>query len=391
MKIILTVAICVVSLFGVNAMASEQALLEQISRNNKDIIHAQMNTEGEMLSARSENNLPDPELELEYMANPANSLEMVVSETVEWPGIYVSRRKELSYRMTAMEYLYEAKKVEVLRDARLAYVDLVNVNRQIQRSTQILELVKSILDKVEQDTVVTDYTVLDVMKLKVEAFDLASTVSELVIKKQALISNLELMNGGLPLENVDFDAGKYNARLQSLSYYEEAFGNSPEAKAEYQQALADRHAVKTSKQGWLPSLTLGYKFAREDGMKVHGFVFGISLPIFSNRNKARAAKAFQTASYFGWEKRQFEAAGEVRVLYGELLSLEQSLEKYRDVIADSEEAMAYLDTALNEKSITIIDYLSEYKYLLEAKSRLEDMEYDYNLKYVELSKYDLFQ
>ena len=90
MKIILTVAICVVSLFGVNAMASEQALLEQISRNNKDIIHAQMNTEGEMLSARSENNLPDPELELEYMANPANSLEMVVSETVEWPGIYVS-------------------------------------------------------------------------------------------------------------------------------------------------------------------------------------------------------------------------------------------------------------------------------------------------------------
>ena len=70
--------------------------LSQISRNNKELQSARQAMEGDILMAKSENNLADPEFEMEYgFQRPENGLELVVSESFEWPGMYVARKKHI--------------------------------------------------------------------------------------------------------------------------------------------------------------------------------------------------------------------------------------------------------------------------------------------------------
>ena len=52
------------------------------------------------------------------------------------------------------------------------------------------------------------------------------------------------------------------------------------------------------------------------------------------------------------------------------------------------EVKKYLDEALAAKLITIIDYLAEYQFILNAFQKLDDMQSDLAAKYIELSKYD---
>ena len=56
--LILTVA----ALSAVSVMAQEEALVAQILKNNPDLEVARLNKEADSLSARSENNLADPEV-----------------------------------------------------------------------------------------------------------------------------------------------------------------------------------------------------------------------------------------------------------------------------------------------------------------------------------------
>lgn len=367
--------------------STPSALLEQISANNTGLQAERLRLKGEVLAAKAENNLPDPEVEFEVMASPASSLEMTVSETIEWPGVYAARRKAAAQRITAWDYLYESKRLEVLQEARLAYVDLINVNRRLERQSQILKVVNTILGQMSDEAAGKEYTILDKTKLKIEAFDLSSSISDLTIRKRAAVENLSILNGGKPVEGVDFDCVEYGSSLQSLAHYQDSYLNSPGSKAEYQNVLEGKQLLSAAKRSNLPGLTLGYKFVKED-YKAHGVVFGISLPIFSNRNKVKSASANYSAATFAWQNRQAEMLGRIKINYDELTAMGRTIDEYRQIV-DGKAVTAYLEEALEKKAITAIDYLSEYKYLLEARSRLDEMEYAFNLKYAELSKYEL--
>ena len=52
--------------------------------------------------------------------------------------------------------------------------------------------------------------------------------------------------------------------------------------------------------------------------------------------------------------------------------------------------MACLNTALESKSITMVDYLSEYKFVVSSLETLDEMKNEYVQKYLELTKYQLF-
>ena len=49
-----------------------------------------------------------------------------------------------------------------------------------------------------------------------------------------------------------------------------------------------------------------------------------------------------------------------------------------------------LEKSYAERSISLIDYLAEYRFFLEAEARLDEMKYQYSQKFIELSKYDSF-
>ena len=120
--------------------------LSQISRNNKELQSARQAMEGDILMAKSENNLADPEFEMEYgFQRPENGLELVVSESFEWPGMYVARKKHIDSRITAMEYVYQSKALSLLVEAKQLLIELVNINKRIVLQEKIMDMVRLVV------------------------------------------------------------------------------------------------------------------------------------------------------------------------------------------------------------------------------------------------------
>ena len=100
MNRIFSIIICVVvAVFSAEA----DALIDNILKNNEEIKAARLSYESDALYLATTDNLPNPEVEMEILPKPFTSLEMVVSESLEWPGAYVMRRKAAKHRISSME------------------------------------------------------------------------------------------------------------------------------------------------------------------------------------------------------------------------------------------------------------------------------------------------
>ena len=363
------------------------ALSTQILQNNESLQAARLSLKGEELTLRTVVNLPDPEIEMEIMASPASSLELTVSETVEWPGVYQMRKKARESRINASQYLFESKRLDVVKQARLAYLDLINLNSRLARRRRFLQVLDSMLRKVSDVEMRTEFNVLEISKMKIDAFDIASDISSLEIQRQVVLSDLVQMNGGKNLENVDLNCTIYPIEKKSVDYYVSAYYNSPDYAATLSNLQADEFDVKAGKRSWWPNITLGYKFTSEGDARGHGAVIGFSIPLFSNRGKVKASQAIQQANDFAKTYQSRKGEADIRSRYNEVERISQSIEEYGKRL-NYAEVKKYLDEALAAKSITIIDYLAEYQFILSALQKLDDMRSDLMAKYIELSKYD---
>ena len=101
------------------------------------------------------------------------------------------------------------------------------------------------------------------------------------------------MNGNMPLEFGETDYPLV-PEMQSLEQVrDEIMGADFALKQAQAGSEAARKLVTVNKHGWLPKLEVGY--GREGGKEdmMNGFIVGVSVPIFSNRGKVKAARARQ--------------------------------------------------------------------------------------------------
>ena len=386
MNRIFSIIICVVvAVFSAEA----DALIDNILKNNEEIKAARLSYESDALYLATTDNLPNPEVEMEILPKPFTSLEMVVSESLEWPGAYVMRRKAAKHRISSMEYLYKSRQVEVVANARRLYADLVYINLQIFRKKQLKEVVDSILETITTTELRSQYNVLDVSRLKLEAFDLSTSVSGLKVARQVAIDELTLINGNKPLLGVNLDNITFNFDIESVDTYISQYVESPDFLAMAQENIAAEYDVKAMRNQSFPEIKVRYKLVNEDNSSRHGVVFGLSLPIFSSRGRVKASKALVAAKSFDLQYRKSVQEMRVRSLYHSIVEMQHNIDKYSHIL-NYDEVMAYLNTALESKSITMVDYLSEYKFVVSSLETLDEMKNEYVQKYLELTKYQLF-
>lgn len=365
--------------------------LSQISRNNKELQSARQAMEGDILMAKSENNLADPEFEMEYgFQRPENGLELVVSESFEWPGMYVARKKHIGSRITAMEYVYQSKALSVLVEAKQLLIELVNINKRIALQQKIQDTEKDLLENYELGNEAGELSLIDVNKLKVELFDTENQLKQLYIQKRVAVDGLKALNGGEELENFNADLFDYtSSEVASVDDCWHAYtALSPDYKVLKQNSDVAAQAVKVSKNSWLPSFRLGYKLQKEGPEKVHGLVFGVSIPLFSNRHKVKMEKAYEASNVLSSVDAEMKEEIKIRTKFAAVVELEEMIESYSSFVEDPAN-FEILKKALDLGQLTLLEYLTEVKYFLDANYSLLDMKYDYQTKLLELTKYSL--
>ena len=223
-----------------------------------------------------------------------------------------------------------------------------------------------------------------------ELFDTENQLKQLYIQKRVAVDGLKALNGGEELENFNADLFDYtSSEVASADDCWHAYmALSPDYKVLKQNSDVAAQAVKVSKNSWLPSFRLGYKLQKEGPEKVHGLVFGVSIPLFSNRHKVKMEKAYEASNVLSSVDAEMKEEIKIRTKFAAVVELEEMIESYSSFVEDPVN-FEILKKALDLGQLTLLEYLTEVKYFLDANYSLLDMKYDYQTKLLELTKYSL--
>ena len=335
--------------------------LSVIERNNLKLQALKQSALADKMEVQTLNNLDDPTVEYSsfYTSGTSGqaSSELEVIQGFDFPTLYAARHKAGRYRQDAIESEYAAARRDVLLAAKLVCIDLIRLRQENSLITQRLECADRLLTLFETRLDEGDVGILEVNRIKMKRMDMLSAQTANASAHREALQSLLAMNGGLLLE---FTADTYPSEETAPdmdALMDEVLATDPTLLAAGATVQAARGDISVSRQGWLPRIEVGYRRNTELDEKLHGFLVGGSVPLFSNRKKTRIARAQANSAQLIYDDARLKAQAEVQSQFNELRQLEVTLAVYD--LPLMEQTLALLYEAVTAGQISIIEYYAE--------------------------------
>lgn len=390
-KIFLTVALFC-GLAGLHAQTgSIERVLKSIEQNNRELQAGEQNTRAEKLDVRNENNLEDPSVSYSRKFGEQDGvspeIEFEVTQGIDFPTLYAQRRQYGKLQGRALDLQQAVLRRDILLRAKELCLDLIRLNQLKALYGQRLKNAEELNALFDERFEKGDINILEVNKVKMELMNLRATVAENDAAYRTALQNLLAMNGNMPLE---FDETVYPLvpELRSLEQVrDEVMGADYALKQAQAGSEAARKLVKVNRHGWLPKLEVGY--GREGGSDamLNGFVVGVSVPIFSNRGKVKAARARQAGAELAQEQVAQQVEADIQSLFNEATRLRASMQAYDTGLMDK--TLSTLKQAVEAGQLSVLDYYSEAETVYASQEKLVDLENRYQKVVAQLYKNSL--
>lgn len=375
----------------------ESEIVDEIMRNNPELAAQAAAMRAETAAARADNNLADPEVEFERTwasrEGVDNKWSLSVSQSFEWPGAYRARSRANQAQAEALTLLQRARVLDKALEVRQLLLDWDFALRR----RDMLETIAANTDSLEAATARAfehgEATILDVKKLKLQKLKLHDRLAEAQAGIDATRAALIALNGGRSVNGLD-----PAARLTQLpeapaladeATYLDAFRNGdPTLAAQKAQKEAARNRIKAANAASFPGLSLGYVHAYEEGAHFNGFSVGLTLPVFSRRNRRAAAEA--EAAEISWSGIDYEMRvnADIIATYAKAKKLRRQLDSYNEAFIGSD-YVSLLGYALAGGEISLIDYITETNFYLEAYEDYLTTEHAYRSALTRLRRWEL--
>lgn len=373
-------------LMGVWTTTSAQTIdevVKQIALNNRSLQAITQSTIAEKAATRSENNLNDPTVEYSYLwgkeAQAGNVSELVASQTFNFPTLYTSRAQLGKARRLASDRKEELLRQNILLQAREKCIDLVSLRLQYGQTQSRLRDAEQLLILFRQRLERGDANLIEVNRVRAELLNLQTEATLEHSRITSLETELIALNGGqtIRLTQEQLTLTPLPASLQKLQ--EEVLPQRKEwLTAEAEKNIAQR-LLSTTRQGWLPELTVGYRRNTEGAFQFNGVMMGVSLPLFANRSKTRTAKASALAASFNLEESRIVLSSELKRLYDEALALRKQIDAYTTEFTESND-LSLLRKALEGGEIGMAEYFSNTSLLTQSRSNCFRLAAEYEKK-----------
>ena len=360
-----------------------------IVERNPALAAGRARLEAEMAAARADNVLPGLEVDFDYkFGSHENKWGAGVSQSFDWPGVYSARRKANSARASAFTQLYRADYLERALEAKQLLLNLARARMTLDVVAEAQANVARLQDLYNFAFERGETTVLEVRKLRLQAFELACRRAEAEADLESIAASLAAINGGEAI-NVDFGGVIPSDALGSeAGYLEQLKANDPAVAAQLSLGEVAQREVAVARRSALPSFSLGYVYENEGGDSFHGFSVGIGLPTWSNSARVASVRAQKLAADSDALDYTLRMRATISADYAAAVRLGARLEAARaDFENDSYPRL--LEKALDGGRINLLEYLREYNDYLDAKSAYIDIQYRYSSLVAGLNRYNL--
>lgn len=381
-----------VGIFSFDAPAQNfDTLLNKVVSNNTELMSSVAATHSELLSLKSENNLPDPEVELEYQwgrHEVGDKFDVNVTQGFDWPGVYAARGKANKIASEAMSYLNRSNYIDKRLEIKQTLIDIVNVKKNMAVVKGRLVLMDTMIEKYTTGVNNGELTILDLRKLKIEKIRLNESMAALESEFALLKSTLEVQNGGKNCDDIIASIDNYpdDVILPAEEYEKIIEENDPSVKYSSLMMQSQVQRVKAERLMRLPGFTLGYHHSWEDGDVFNGMIVGVTLPFFSTHNKVRAAKALSRSLEYDEMTVAIKKRATAKADREKALALYKQMSAYEAVLKN-DNSVDLLGKSLDGGQISLLDYLGEMDYYMQAERDYLAAQYQYHQTLANLNKY----
>ena len=378
---------------SVNGQNSIDAVLRSIEANNKELQANNQLTVSKKLEAKLDNNLPDPSVSYVHQYGNREGMgiqgELVASQSFDFPSVYVQKNKLAKSKAASFDRQGAEFRQQILLQAKEICLDLVLLNQQRALLDQRRQNAEQLAELYAMRLETGDANILETNKIDLE---LLNAKTDARIKESARFSKLQelaTLNGGIA---IDFTDTTYMSDGDILSFEElcaEAVTSNPQLLTLKSEQVAARRQLSVNKSKSLPSFELGYRMnTATGGERFNGFLVGISIPLFSNRNNVKQAKAQALYTDLQLESTTTTVESELHQLYNQSVALKTSMDEYNTVLK-SQNSLALLNKAIQTGQISMIEYFVDVTTFYQSMQNYMQLQNEYQKVMAQLYKYKL--
>ena len=375
------------------AQNSIDQVLKSIETNNKSLQANTKMTDAQKLEAQTGKFLANPSVEWEQMwgnrNNPGSEYTLTVKQSLDFPTTYSNKNKLANLKANTIGFQSAAYRLQLLLNAKQTCIEIIYLRKQKSLLDERLANAETMFALYKKRFESGDANQLELNKIQLE---LLNAQNQSRLNKAALTAaeeQLRNLNGGKP---ITFDATDYPAGEELINFdqLQAAFMDAdPNLKSlTGNQEIANRE-VKLSRSLTLPKFDVGYKRnAASDHVASNGFMVGVSIPLFENKNTVKKAKAqaeFATASL---EDNRLNLKTNLQQLYQQAEALQISRADYAKVL-EQQRNIELLNKALNAGQLSVIDYFTELTTIYDSHQSYLDVEKEYHSILAQLYQYKL--
>ncbi|SEF40108.1 TolC family protein [Parabacteroides chinchillae] len=379
--------------FSGSAQTSIDHVLRSIEENNKDLKANSQLTTAMKLEAKLDNNLPDPSVSYVHQYGNREGMgiqgELVASQSFDFPLVYAQRNKLAKTKSVGMDRQHAGFRQQILLQAKTVCLDLILLNQQKKLLETRLQNAKQLSELYQTRLTTGDANILETNKIDLE---LLNAQNEARLNESARIAKLQeltTLNGGVPISFTDTEYASVSDILSFEDLKLEAMEADPQLLSlQSAQATALRQ-ISVNKAKGLPGFELGYRLnMATGGERFNGFLVGVSIPLFSNRNNVKQAKAQSLYADLQLESTTSSVESELYQLYNQSVALKTSMDEY-DQVLKSQNNLALLNKAIQSGQISMIEYFVDVTTYYQSMQNYMQLQNEYQKVMAQLYKYKL--
>lgn len=375
-------------------------VLKIVEEHNPTLKALREQAEADKLGNRKGISLPDPEIEGGRLwgrpAEIGNRVDFSISQGIDLATLSGARLRAAKRRNELVELGFLTQRTAILLQAKQLYIERTYggklFRQQANRCEESRELLKIYERKLQAG---------EVSQMEVNRIALACSTDEVQMSQVAqldMVAHLDLsaMFGQMHDRVIWIhDSSPYPA--DSLPndapdifepWLESAVERTPAMIQARREAEVGAKEVGLARAEGLPQLKVGYMQERTPGQRYGGVTAGLSIPLWSNRNNVRAARAAASAAATRQVDAQLQIREQLRKMHYQASMREFALDNAQQALKNADNT-ALMRRALDAGEISLTDYLLDRQQYYDLQDKALEAERDYHLAMAELTAFEL--
>ncbi|MGF7138893.1 TolC family protein [Roseimarinus sediminis] len=372
------------------AQQSVDEVLRIVETNNTELIKIGKQFEAGVLANKTSLLPENPEIEFHYLwgnnADVGTRTDFSISQSFDFPTSYVHKKKLSEYKINQAKLEYFRQKKAILFNAKNICIKLIHKNALIEIYTQSLHQAEQIEMAVSQKFEQGASNRIELNKASLNLLNTRKALESVIIEKEKLLNELKTLNGGkdillniavysVPLLPPDFEA-----------WYKQQAQNNPLLNWLKKQVEVSEKEIQLQKAMRLPKVSVGYMSEAIVGEEFKGLTFGVSIPLWENKNKVNYAKINAEATESALQHLQVEMYNELKSLHQKAVKLQNTVSDYKQLV-EQYSNVNLLKEAYEQKQLSLIDYLYEQSIYYESLENVLQLEKELNITFAKLYRF----